>query len=414
MIFQIQDNLRQIPPFKRVVIGVSGGADSVALTLLLHHLKYEIIIAHLNHNLRGQESEKDAEFVQKFAKKLKVICVTQKVVIPKKGNLEANARRIRYKFLESVRKKHQADYIAVAHHRGDQIETILMNLLRGAHLRGLAGMQVQTEKIIRPLLTVTKKEILSFLKREKQDYRTDTSNHDTKYLRNRLRHFIIPNFKKKNRRFETELLEMSCHARKELESLVQKARNWLKCNVKKGRFNRENFQLLPSALKGEVIIQLLKTSDLYSKNIHKLIAFMEGAKTSKVMTVKGKTFTVEYREIRMGKKEIKAPKKKQITATGIIWGNWKLKKLQMRRGVKGYGPLFARPWAQGDRFQPLGMKGTKKVQDYFTDAKIPKEQRRHIPIIVDRKDKIISIGNLRWSQLGKKWKDGLSVQQEKV
>ncbi|MFH0821092.1 MAG: tRNA lysidine(34) synthetase TilS, partial [Candidatus Peregrinibacteria bacterium] len=175
MLLQIQKTLRQLASFKRVVVGVSGGADSVALALALKELRYEVIVAHLNHRLRGDESDADAEFVKNFAQKLRVPYVIEKAEIPRHGNLEDNARKIRYEFLENARKRFRADCIAVAHHRDDQMETVLMHLLRGAGPRGLAGMQLQRGKLLRPLLDTTKKEILEFLRKRGQPFRTDST-----------------------------------------------------------------------------------------------------------------------------------------------------------------------------------------------------------------------------------------------
>ncbi|QQR83241.1 tRNA lysidine(34) synthetase TilS [Candidatus Peregrinibacteria bacterium] len=147
----MQQLLEQLGPIRRLVVGVSGGVDSVVLAHQLHALGYELIIAHLNHGLRGEASDADALFVRQFAKELNVPCVIDRQAISLIGNVEQNARTVRYRFLEDVRKQMKADLIAVAHHLDDPIETVLMHLLRGAGLRGARGMLVQQERLIRPL-----------------------------------------------------------------------------------------------------------------------------------------------------------------------------------------------------------------------------------------------------------------------
>ncbi|MFC1733027.1 tRNA lysidine(34) synthetase TilS, partial [candidate division KSB1 bacterium] len=187
MIKAIKKSLADLPPFKRVVIGVSGGVDSMALAHVLMALDFDITIVHLNHGLRGADSNKDAEFVAEFARKWNVPYVTKKIKMTNKGNLENQARILRYMFLEKIRREKNARFIAVGHHQNDQVETILMHLMRGAGLRGLCGMRLVNGKIIRPFLNVTKQDLIDYLKKEKIDYRTDKSNFDIRFRRNLLR-----------------------------------------------------------------------------------------------------------------------------------------------------------------------------------------------------------------------------------
>ncbi len=404
MLLQIQDILRQLQPLKRVVVGVSGGPDSVCLAILLKEMGYEVMMAHLNHQLRGSTSDEDAVFVRSFAELLRVPCVIEEAEISRQGNLEANSRTARYSFLENIRKRWGAQAVAVAHHQEDQVETILMNLHRGAGLRGLAGMAIRSGDVIRPLLFVTKKNILDFLKKRGQAFRHDESNDDLRFFRNRLRHKIIPQFKKENPYFSEELLEVSDQARQKLEETTRKAKNWLKINQHQNHLDRESFGFLEPMVKGEVLIQILGTPHLYSKNINKLAAFMETGKTGRTMKVKDVVFTLEYISVRMEKERKKRPSlsRKRITISGIRWGDWNLKK-------SGKKTLFARAWHPGDRFTPAGMKGTKKMQDFFTDAKIPRLERSRIPMIVNSKNEIVSVGNLRWSAKGRAWRGKLMV-----
>jgi tRNA(Ile)-lysidine synthase len=196
----------------RIIVGVSGGPDSVCLLDVLVKLatKYDfkLIIAHVNYNLRGNDSHKDEEFVRKLAKKygIKIFTLTRPDLYRgtlsrkrAKGNFlfsENNLRDIRYEFFEKLRKKNNFDFIAVAHNLDDQAETILMRIIRGTGLSGLAAMKYKNNKIIRPLLGVSRKEILKYLKDNKLKYRIDKTNESDKFLRNKIRNKLIPHLEK--------------------------------------------------------------------------------------------------------------------------------------------------------------------------------------------------------------------------
>ncbi len=181
-----------------VIIGVSGGADSVFLLEICHEMSkkhgFKIVVAHVNHKLRGKESDDDEIFVKKICEKKGLIFEQADLKRPAKGNLEEIARKFRYTFFTGLLKKHKAGWIITAHHLDDNIETVLFNLIRGSFLNGLTGMDpVCSERnLLRPLLDMTKEEIIREMKKKKLRFRTDKSNYDLKYSRNLLRHKIIP------------------------------------------------------------------------------------------------------------------------------------------------------------------------------------------------------------------------------
>jgi len=414
---KLNQSLKKLPPFKRVIVGISGGADSVALAYVLKEFGHKIILAHLNHQLRVKESDQDEQFVKDLAKEWNLPCITQSKKISKTKNLENNARQIRYDFLENVRQKYRAKFIAVGHHQDDQIETILMHKERGAGLRGSQGMSYQTDKIIRPLLNVSKKEILTFLKKKNLDYRTDESNFDTKYERNKLRHEIIPRLKKEDPDFEKKILEEGKKAKEQLKKISTKAKKWIKKQVINNQFKHEVFSKLNNDLKSEILIQLLGQKDLYKKNIDQLIDFINKGKTGKKMEIKEVNFEVEYENIVIDrfcrdainrvstKKHIPTTdKKNQITQKGITWNDYKVSSTSTT-------PLFIRSWKPGDRFSPTGMSGSKKVQDFFVDQKIPQKKRQQIPIIVNKNDQILCIGNLRYDKRGIELKNDIKISK---
>lgn len=207
-----------LKPTDKLLLAVSGGIDSIVLLDLLSRLeeeyKLQIIVAHLNHNLRGKNSLADADFVKKTAlsKKLIFKCKTLKKnnFLNKNGlksNLQEKARIARYQFFLKIAKKHQIRKILTAHQADDQIETFLMRLIRGAGVEGLKGIQLirpfEEDKklfLIRPLLPFSREEILQYAKEKKLKWREDKTNQETDYFRNQIRHFLISKMKKMNRR----------------------------------------------------------------------------------------------------------------------------------------------------------------------------------------------------------------------
>jgi tRNA(Ile)-lysidine synthase len=181
----------------KIIIGVSGGPDSVCLLDILAKIKdksgTELHIAHVNYNLRKNDSEKDEKLVQKLAEKYQIcLSVLKSEKIRKNEINEENLRKIRYDFFEKIRRELKYDLIAVAHNQDDQVETFFLHLIRGAGLQGLSGMKYKNGKIIRPLLGVSKKEVTEYLKNNKLDFRIDRTNQEDNFFRNKVRNKLIP------------------------------------------------------------------------------------------------------------------------------------------------------------------------------------------------------------------------------
>ena len=202
LIKKIQNNASLQDLWKRnskVIVGVSGGPDSVCLLDILAKIKekseMDLHVVHVNYGLRGKDSEKDEELVQKLAQKNELGLSVLKVEKLKKIN-EEKLRNIRYDFFEKVRMELNFDLIAVAHNQDDQVETFFLHLLRGTGLSGLSGMKFKNEKIVRPLLDVSKKDILKYLREKKLKYRVDKTNKEDVFLRNKIRNKLIPYLEK--------------------------------------------------------------------------------------------------------------------------------------------------------------------------------------------------------------------------
>ena len=206
-------------PGEHLVVGVSGGADSVCLLKLLHEIRREwrltLSVVHINHGIRSQEAEADACYVRELAEQWELPFFLIKRDVPalarERGQTEEEAgRELRYRELENIRKQQHADWIAVAHHQEDQAETVLFQALRGSGIRGLAGMAPKTGYVLRPLLDVTRGQIESYLQCEHILYRNDSTNEDTAYTRNYIRKELFPLLEQRlNRQTVRHLAEMA-------------------------------------------------------------------------------------------------------------------------------------------------------------------------------------------------------------
>lgn len=201
LIKQVQNNAFGKDLWKKnskIVLGVSGGPDSVCLLNIFSKLadkyKLSIIVSHINYHLRGNDSNKDEKFVTKLAEKYKlpieILDWNDKIVT------EENLRNVRYEFFEKIRKQNKFDSIAVAHNKNDQVETFIMRIIRGSGLSGLSAIKWRNGKIIRPLLGTSREEILEYLKEKKISYRTDRTNATNLFLRNKIRNILIPDLEK--------------------------------------------------------------------------------------------------------------------------------------------------------------------------------------------------------------------------
>lgn len=249
-----------------IIVGVSGGSDSVALLHLLYEvserLSLKIIVAHINYHSRGKDSDADQKLVQKYAKNLGLTCEVKDVRLPNAGNFEERARIARYDFFEKLRNQYQAKSVAVAHTQDDQAETILMHFLKGAGLEGIAGMQPKEKNIIRPVLAFTKKELRAYLKAKKVSFRNDVTNKDNTYTRNKIRNILIPELQQYNPNLTETLArnagifaEINAYLQLEAASQFQKIATVRKTST---RLQAKAFETLPRPIAREVLHLALK------------------------------------------------------------------------------------------------------------------------------------------------------------
>lgn len=280
-------NLANLPT-GTYIVAVSGGADSIYLLEQLRNIEKKqklcLVVAHVNHGIRGKESDEDAIFVKKLAKKHNLPFENLKLNLKKftsktSFNLEQTARELRYEFLEKTRKKYKAKAILTAHHFDDNIETILLNLIRGASFNGLKGIQ-QQPTLIRPLLTTTKQEILKYIKQNRIKFRTDKTNTDTRYSRNLLRHKILPLIKTINPSFEKTFFQNIQNLQTTTEIIDQLCNNWLTEHFTNNQFRLTEFLQQPEPLQKNLLVQIYKnlyqsTKKLTTHNLQQILSVLQ-------------------------------------------------------------------------------------------------------------------------------------------
>ncbi|MFY9514815.1 MAG: tRNA lysidine(34) synthetase TilS, partial [Dysgonamonadaceae bacterium] len=383
----IKEN-RLLKPDDRVIVGLSGGMDSMTLIDVLLSLGYNCMAVHCNFHLRGEESERDAAFVEQWCESAKVGLVsvdfdTYRYAAEHKISIEMAARELRYKWFEDIRKEHHADAIAVAHHRDDLAETVLLNLIRGTGIRGLSGISPKNNSIVRPLLGISRDEIEAYVDERKLPFIFDSSNSDDAFVRNFLRLNVIPLLEKINPSVKNSIYRTAQHvgeARKIYDFYVE--------NQKKAIFagNRINidklkttlspatmlFEILsPFGFNASVIEDICQCLDsipgkVFYSNDYRLIKDRKDLILDKISD---ENFSQREYAIDKVSQEITDPIRLKISfLSGNITINKDARFLYADADKLSF-PLTLRKWQPGDWFIPFGMKGRKKLSDFFTDRK---------------------------------------------
>ena len=370
----------------RVICAVSGGADSMALLMGLYLLREKLGIfleaAHFNHCLRGAESDEDAAFVRDFCQGLEIPfhCGRGQVVPGKKG-LEAAAREARYHYLTDL-----GGVIATAHTADDNAETLLMHLLRGTGLRGLGAIAPKRGSIIRPMLSITREELLAFLNEYHIGYRTDSSNLEDDFLRNRLRHHVIPLLTRENPRFAENLSATALRLRLDELTLQELA-------VLDGPLLVSELQKKPVAIRYRIFERFLKENGVREPESEHL-AMMESLvfskrPSAKVMLPGGVLIYRQYDRLLCGKQP-DAPEEASLRCPGSTeFGEYlvicspaaELINTKDCFTVCIQGSLTVRSRQSGDELRLAG--GRKSLKKLFIDRKIPADRRPLVPVLVD-------------------------------
>jgi tRNA(Ile)-lysidine synthase len=402
-----------LTPGERVLLAVSGGIDSMVMTHIILRSGYVAGIAHCNFSLRADESDKDEKMVQQYAAKNNIPFYTTrfdtKTFAKEKGlSVQMAARELRYKWFETIRRKYKYDKIAIAHNLNDNIETVLINLIRGTGITGLTGMKSMNNRIIRPILFATRNDIIKYSKRHRIAYREDMSNADTKYLRNKIRHNVIPVLKEMNPSIEITLNDTA----ERLSGLYEIVSDYIydlrrKITEEKNNFITLNISLLRPYLHNRTILfELFRPFGISNVQLNDLIRVIQG-KTG------GQLFTGTHRIIK-NRKEIIVTHEQDVK-----YNTYEINNIQDFEGAPGIRsaeyfdikgsfeipsdpntacldadkitfPVIIRRWKTGDYFYPLGMRNKKKLSDYFINSKYSIVDKENI-LIMESEGKIVWI-----------------------
>lgn len=369
-----------------VICAVSGGADSMALLwsmyLLREKLQIRLEAAHFNHGLRGEESDRDARFVRQFCADYGIVLHegSGPVVAGEKG-LEAAARDARYGFLDSLPGK-----IATAHTADDNAETVLMHLIRGTGLKGLGGIAPVSGKRIRPMLTVTRKQVLAFLKEYSIPYVTDSTNEEDFFLRNRLRHHVMPLLKQENPRLAENVSAMAMRLRADEQALEDLA---------EGNLSVTQLRAAPAALRARSLSRFLKENGVLepeAEHIALLEKLVFSPKPSARTALPGGVWAMRCYDRLEIINEKQPPEPVVLPQAGTVdlpqWGvavtvcsAGEILQTKDIMTVCPQGELVLRSRLAGDEIALSG--GTKSLKKLLIDRKIPAAQRLSIPVLAD-------------------------------
>lgn len=409
-----------------IIVGVSGGPDSMALLHLMSSIKkkldIEVICAHVNHNVR-KESSDEKKFVEQFCQDHNIVFESMKIEDYGDDNFHNEARSKRYHYFGKIVKKYNAKYLLTAHHGDDLIETILMRIVRGSTLRGYSGfskiVKIDDYTVLRPFINVTKDEIFEYNRINNITFVQDASNQKDIYTRNRFRKYIVPEIKKEDPnvhhkfyKFSTTLLEYNDYIDKQVEKEIS-------------RIFPQNVLKIEEYLKEEKVIQmkiiyyilehiyqddLMLITDSHADLLHQLIiskkpnAFvylpnnLKAIKSYDTLTFVSEEISAEEYEIEVIN-YLNLPNGKNIEVVESCDDNSNNVCRLNSRDLKM--PLRVRTRSDGDRIHVKGMLGSKKINDIFIDSKISTQERNIWPIVVDSNNTIVWLPGLKKSKFDK-------------
>ncbi|RNL54710.1 tRNA lysidine(34) synthetase TilS [Pedobacter jejuensis] len=400
----------------RILLAVSGGKDSV---LMLHFFKacgIDVGVAHCNFKLRKDEAQRDEHFVKTLAQSLNLPFYvthfdTKKYAEDHKISTQMAARALRYSWFEEIRTTHGYDYIALAQHQNDTIETVLINLIRGTGISGLHGILPKRDKLIRPLLFLTRTEINHLVDENNISFVEDSSNASTDYVRNKLRLEVIPHLQNINPNLEHTFAKNSSRfadVERFLNVQVQKIANEIVLEKADGTYiSIDEIKILdPQKL---LLFELLKPYGFLETVVEEIIEALNKQSGIKFFSASHQaTINRDYLIISKINTEEHLHKSIHINDDEFEYNGHSFL-LQFTDELKFEAdknkifvdssalqfPLIIRNWQNGDRFIPLGMRGFKKISDFFIDEKVPLHIKSNVPILVNGNGEIIWIVGMR-------------------
>ena len=419
----------------RILIGLSGGPDSLCLTLLLKELskKYSLflIAAHVNYHLRGEDSDLDEAFVKEFCYKENIPLYIYQANINKNESLQNKAREIRFEYFQRLKKHYKIDYIALGHQMDDQTETVLQRLLRGAGFTGLSGINPKKDGVIHPILNIRKSEILEYLSQKGIIYRVDITNQTNNYTRNKIRNELLPYLKKEyNPNFEQKLIEYGnlffmadSYFSEQIQKIFKKAlisRNESDI-IFDLKYLRECPPIFQFYLYREAWTLLIGTDkDFYTVHFQEIIYIVESESGYKEITLPNNILVIkDYGYLIFRNTDLYTPpnleQTKELTQIRNVFSfndqRFTMQKIKQypEAGLgNGYNsivldldkiifPITLRYRKSGDRFIPFGMENFKKLKNFFIDEKVGSSERDMTILFTDA-EKIFWVCGYRLDQ----------------
>ena len=429
-IFKDIKNHKLIKKGETIILGFSGGPDSVFLLEILKKYKeeidseIEIILVHINHMLRGEDSDGDEKFSESIAKKnsfkfySKKINIT-KISIEEKKGLEEIGREVRHQLFKEIFEKEGGEKIALAHNKDDQIETFLFRLIRGTSLEGLEGIRMKKMQYIRPIINVFKKEILKYLSENKIEYRVDKTNFENEFTRNSIRLDLIPFIEKRyNPKFKDKIFNIMGEVRE------VNAENSLDIEefMENSKLSIEKLNTVSDFFKKKLIKQYFNEKNIKSDRykVNSVIELLEKGGSKRISLEKDIFLLKEYNYLSIIKEVENQEVKKNLFEKNfelkipgkIKFGSYEvIAEVSLDKIEKGSfefltnlnigETLIVRTRKNGDKIIPTGMTSEKKVKEILINNKILKEKREELPLVLQG-DKIIWIGGVRGSEIFKK------------
>ncbi|MCU4175005.1 tRNA lysidine(34) synthetase TilS [Carboxylicivirga sp. N1Y90] len=397
-----------------LLVAVSGGADSMALLSLLSKQNWHIEAAHCNFQLREEESEGDAELVRSFCDNLGIRLHTKRFSTEayagqNKISIEMAARDLRYSWFNQLLSDHGLDFIISGHHGNDNIETFFLNLIRGTGVKGLTGMAYKNDKVLRPLLGYSQDDILIYCKENQIPYRDDSSNTDTKYLRNKIRHELIPVIETINPSFFKTMQNNMMHLN-EAEMLLKHVVEEFRDEVLVDEHDQIIIPISKLQLYAEkrtILFEVLRPYGFNTTVVDEVLEHLDG--------LSGKQFFSDTHRLIKDRHNLLVLEKKDIEVDHF-WVEEGLTLNPIKLLVSAYEktpdfafsktndqvhfdadtielPLLVRRWQHGDEFMPLGMKGFKKLSDFFIDNKFSLADKENAWIMISGEDIIWVLGH---------------------
>ena len=402
----------------RIVVGFSGGPDSVFLVEMLLKLRekidFDIVLVHINHLLRGEEAQRDEDFSINYGKSKGLKVFARKIDITSLGkekglSLEEAGREARYSFYKEVLEKSNSNKIALAHNKDDQIETFMFRLTRGTGLSGLEGIATKRDRYIRPISEIYKSEIVNYLDKNNISYCIDSTNLENEFTRNSIRIDLIPFIEKRyNPKFKDKIFSLIEEIR-DINIFIEKEIEQFSYNE---TINIESILKFPKSIRGKILSKYLYKYGLEvnRKKISLIESILEKGGSQEISLDSQYILKKEYNILKIQKINLIKNNIEEVTFTipnKIKYGDYIIEAEYVERGeqnkncfytnLKLGDTLIVRGRKDGDKIIPTGMKGEKKLKEIFINEKIGKEKRDSIPLIVHN-DNIVWIAGVRGNE----------------